>query len=125
MPYQCNIEVGEEFLRIVVEGERVPGNIAMDSGAVLEQTLEVIAKTGITDCLLILKLTGPLSPMDAFDVVSMSEEVGWKRHFRVAMVDCGADSSADVQFTEIVASNRAFPVRVFEREDEALEWLQQ
>ncbi len=125
MPYQSNIQVCDGFIRIAVQGERVPGHVALDSCAVMEQTMEVIAQSGITDCLLILNLTGPLSPMDAFDVVSISEEVGWKRHFRVAIIDCNADSAADVQFTEIVANNRAFPVRVFESEGEALEWLRQ
>lgn len=125
MPYQTDIQVGDGYIRIAVSGERVPGQVAQDSAEVMEKTMEAIATSGITDCLLMLNLTGPLSPMDAFDVVSVSEEVGWKRHFRVAMVDCSSGSTADVQFTELVASNRAFPVRVFETEGEALEWLRQ
>jgi hypothetical protein len=125
MPYQSDIQVCDGLIRIAVSGERVPGHVARDSTEVMEKTMDAIASSGITDCLLMLNLTGPLSPMDAFDVVSVSEEVGWKRHFRVAIVDCNASSSADVQFTELVASNRAFPVRVFESEGEAMEWLRQ
>lgn len=123
MPYQSDIQVCDGFIRIAVAGERVPGRVAADSSMVMQQTMEAIAESGLTDCLLMLSLTGPLSPMDAFDVVSISEEVGWKRHYRVAMVNCNPEASADVQFTEIVAGNRAFPVRVFESEDEAMEWL--
>ncbi len=87
--------------------------------------MAVIAKTGITDCLLVLNLKGPLSPMDSFDIVATSEEIGWQRHFRVAMVDCNTESAEDTHFTEVVASNRAFPVRVFDNEEDALAWLRQ
>lgn len=125
MPYNSDIQVCDGYIRIDVSGERVPGHIASDSGNVMEQTMDAIAKTGVTDCLLVLNLTGPLSPMDAFDIVSMSEEVGWKRNFRVAMVDRQPNPESDVQFTETVASNRAYPVRVFENEEDALEWLKQ
>ena len=125
MPYKSDIQVCDGYIRIDVAGERVPGHIASDSGAVIEQTMDAIAKSGITRCLLILNLTGPLSPMDAFDIVSISEEVGWQRQFRVAMVDRNPNPESDVQFTELVASNRAYPVRVFDNEEDALDWLQQ
>ena len=74
-------------------------------------------------CLLVLNLSGPLSPMDAFDIVSTSEEIGSQRQFRVAMVDQNTESAEDTHFTEIVAGNRAFPVRVFDNEQDALDWL--
>ena len=87
--------------------------------------MDAVAKTGFTDCLLLLNLPGPLSPMDAFDVVSMSEDAGWKREYRVAMGDRNPNPGSDVQFTVIVAGNRAYPVRVCDNEEDALEWLQQ
>ena len=125
MPYKSDFKMCDGYIRIDVEGERIPGHIAEDSGAVMEQTMELIAKTGVTDCLLVLNLAGALSPIDAFDIVAISEEVGWKRDFRVAMVDLNAESAEDTHFTEVVASNRAFPVRVFDNEDDALLWLKQ
>jgi hypothetical protein len=123
MSYESDIQVLEGLVRIEVSGERIPGDVALDSGEVMEKTMQVIEKTGITNCLVILNLTGPLSPMDSFDIVSISEEVGWQRNFRVAMVDRNTASIQDTQFTEVVAGNRAFPVRVFDNEDDARDWL--
>lgn len=123
MSYVTDFQVLDDHIRIEVTGERVPGNVAPDSGEVIEKTMQVIEKTGITNCLLILNLTGALSPMDAFDIVAISEEVGWKRNFKVAMVERNAAALEDTHFTEIVAGNRAYPVRVFDNEDDARDWL--
>ena len=123
MPYETSFEVFDDHIRIEVFGERIPGDVGADSGEVVQQTMQVIEKSGITNCLLILNLSGGLSPMDAFDIVAVSEEVGWQRNFRVAMVERNAAAIEDTHFTEIVAGNRAFPVRVFENEDDAKDWL--
>jgi len=123
MSYESKFEVLDNYIRIEVFGERIPGNVAPDSGEVMEQTMQVIEKTGITSCLLILNLSGGLSPMDAFDIVAISEDVGWQRNFRVAMVELNAAALEDTHFTEIVAGNRAYPVRVFDNEDDAKHWL--
>jgi hypothetical protein len=123
MSYVTDFQVLDDHIRIEVTGERIPGHVTPDSGEVAEKTVQVIEKTGITNCLLILNLTGPLSPMDAFDIVAISEEVGWKRNFRIAAVERNAALLEDTHFTEIVAGNRAYPVRVFDNEDDARDWL--
>ena len=123
MSYQTQFEVLDDYIRIEVSGERIPGDVGADSGEVVEKTMQVIEKTGITNCLLVLNLSGGLSPMDAFDIVAVSEEVGWQRNFRVAMVERNAAALEDTHFTEIVAGNRAFPVRVFDNEEDGLDWL--
>lgn len=123
MPYDAEYQVLADHIRIDVSGERIPGAVALDSSVVMEKTMELIRETGINNCLLILNLTGPLSAMDSFDLVSISEDVGWKRDFRVALVNVHAESLADAQFTEVVASNRAYPIRVFDNEEDAKDWL--
>ena len=123
MSYETRFEVLDDHIRIEVFGERVPGDVGTDSGQVVEKTVQVIEKTRITNCLLVLNLSGGLSPMDAFDIVAASEQAGWQRNFRVAMVERNATALEDTHFTEIVAGNRAFPVRVFDNEDDALDWL--
>ena len=123
MPYESVFQVHDDHIRIEISGERIPGNVSADTGEVVRKTMGVIAETGIKNCLIILDLTGPLSPMDAFDIVAASEAVGWQRQFRAAMVDRNAATAEDTHFTEIVAGNRAYPVRVFENEEDALNWL--
>jgi hypothetical protein len=61
--------------------------------------------------------------MDSFDLVSISEEVGWKRDFHVAIVDLNSDTLEDARFTEVVAANRAYPIRVFDNEEDGKDWL--
>jgi hypothetical protein len=123
MAYDVEYQVLDDHIRIDVAGERVPGNVAMDSSVVLERTMELIQETGVTNCLLILNLAGPLSAMDSFDLVSISEDIGWKRDFRVALVNVHPESLEDAQFTEIVAGNRAYALRVFDNEEDAKDWL--
>jgi hypothetical protein len=123
MPYEAQVEVLDDHIRVEVAGERVPGSVALDASLVMEKTIEVINRTGISNCLVILNLAGSLSAMDSFDMVSISEDVGWKRDFRVALVNTQAESLEDAQFTEIVASNRAYPLRVFDNEEDAKHWL--
>jgi hypothetical protein len=123
MPYQTEIEAFESHIRVVVKGERVPGHVAADSSLVMEKTIEAINETGISNCLVILDLAGNLTAMDSFDMVSMSEEVGWQRDYRIALVNLDPESLEDAQFTEIVAGNRAYPLRVFGNEEDAKDWL--
>jgi hypothetical protein len=123
MSYETRFEVFDDHIRIEVSGVRVPGEVGADSGEVVEKTMQVIDKTGITNCLLVLSLSGTLSPIDAFDIVSVSEEFGWQRNFRAAIVERNAAAIEDTHFTEIVAGNRAFPVRVFDNDEDARDWL--
>ena len=53
MSYESSFEVLDNYIRIEVFGERVPGDVGADSGEVVQQTLQVIEKTGITNCLLV------------------------------------------------------------------------
>jgi hypothetical protein len=123
MPYQTEIDVLDNHIRVVVTGERVPGHVADDASLVMEQTIEAIGSSGIRNCLIVLDLAGNLTAMDSFDMVSVSEEVGWKRDYRVAFVNLNPESLESAQFTEIVAGNRAYPLRVFGNEEDAKDWL--
>ena len=123
MPYDADYQVLTDHIRIEVSGERVPGSVAFDSSIVMEKTIKLIRESGISQCLVILNLTGSLSAMDAFDMVSISEDVGWQRDFRLAIVNLDAESLEESRFTEVVAGNRAYPLQVFDDEEEAKTWL--
>lgn len=123
MSYDAEYQVLDNHIRIEVSGRRTPGLVAADSAAVMRRTIELFNETGITNCLCILRLEGPLSALDAFEIVTTSEDIGWQRNYRVAFVELNAEALEDTRFTEIVAGNRAFPVRVFDNEADAREWL--
>ena len=123
MSYDARYQVLDDYVRIDVAGQRTPGDVAADSAEVIRHTIELFEEHGLTKCLCVLRLEGPLSALDAFEIVTTSEDMGWQRNYRVAFVELNADALEDTRFTEIVAGNRAYPVRVFETETEAMEWL--
>jgi hypothetical protein len=53
------------------------------------------------------------------------EEFGWSRRFKLAIVDVNEDSRKDNLFTETVAVNRGYNVKIFDNENDAKEWLLQ
>jgi len=123
MPYKAEYELLENFVRVSIRGTRVEGRVPEDSSVVVDRTLELINESGLGRCLVVIDLAGPLSPGDAFHLVAMSERHGWPRDCRLAFVNLRPDSLDDTRFTEVVANNRAFPLRVFADEEEALDWL--
>ncbi len=123
MPYETSFEVLDDHVRVIVRGERVAGRVAADSKQVVNKTLQTLEEAGIWKCMVVLDLDGPLSPIDAFDLVEMSEAEGWPRDCRLALVNLRAESTKDARFTELVATNRAYLLRVFGDEQSALDWL--
>ena len=47
----------------------------------------------------------------------------WENRWRPTTFHRNAAAIEDTHFTEIVAGNRTFPVRVFDDEDDAKDWL--
>jgi hypothetical protein len=123
MPYDATIETLENHIRAYVTGTRVPGQAVTDADVVGEELVKLCRETDINKVLLVIDLAGRLSAIDAYEIVSSSEQYGWSRKIKLAFVDLNAESLEDSYFTETVAVNRAFPMSVFDNEEEALDWL--
>jgi hypothetical protein len=123
MPYQANIEALPNHIRAEVSGTRIPGEAVADASLVGQEIVRLCREKGIGRVLLVLNLSGRLSVTDAYDIVANSEQYGWSRQTKLAFVDLNRDSLKDSQFIETVAVNRAFPMAVFDNEEEARDWL--
>lgn len=123
MPYDVKFQVQDDYVRLDVTGERRPGDVAADASAVIKQTVEFCRRAGRYRVLVILHLGGRLSPLDSYEMVEHAKNHGWTHAFRLAFVEERREAFNDVRFTEIVASNRAYAIKAFTNEAEALDWL--
>lgn len=123
MSYEIDIEQHETHVRVRATGERRTGDAAVEAGQVGKKIVELCTKTDIFKVMVVLNLRGRLSAVDSMEIVDQSKGYGWDHRFKLAFVDTNDASAEDVKFTETVAVNRAYQVRQFTDEDEALTWL--
>lgn len=123
MAYQAQIDVRDGYLRVAVSGTRRLGDAATDASEVGMQVVSACREHSIYRVLLVLDLTGRLSAFDSYEMVSNARDYGWTHAFRLAIVDNNPRSMVDSEFTETIAVNRAYAVKAFRDEDEALQWL--
>ena len=123
MSYQVELQRCPDYIRAEVTGVRQPVQAVSDAHLVGRQIVAECRDTGIEKILLVLQLTGRMTALDAYEIVVDSQEYGWSRSFRLAYVDLNTDSCSDSLFTETVAVNRAFQLKVFDNEHDATEWL--
>lgn len=123
MPYQTDIRVFEDHVRAEVSGARTPGMVVPDAIQVGQQISDACRDAGVSRLLVILRMTGRLSPTESYEIFSDPQAYGWSRDVKVALVDMNEDSKDDSLFSETVAVNRAYQMSVFDDENEAREWL--
>ena len=123
MAYEFDLQLMSGYVRAEVSGARRFGDAAFEAGIVGRKIVEFCRDADVYRVMVVLKLKGALSPIDSHEMVVSSESYGWTHDFRLALVDSDEESLADVQFTETVAINRAYSVRAFRTEDDALAWL--
>ena len=123
MPYEVDIQLRENYVRVHVTGERRTGDAAVEAGQVGQRTVEFCRNAEVYRVLVVLNLSGRLSAIDSYEIVDQSKDYGWDHNYRLAFVDTNEDSADDVKFTETIAVNRAYAVKQFSGEAEALGWL--
>lgn len=123
MPYETDIQVNDDYIRIEVSGARHAGQELEDATAVGLGLSELLEQTGRKKVLAVFRMTGRLPPIASYEIFSKPEDFGWYRDVKLAVVDMNAESRHDSHFSETVAVNRAYQMAVFEDEDEALNWL--
>ena len=123
MPYETNIEVFPDHVRTDVTGVRITGEVVSNSDLLGQEMVRACSENSIHRILLVLHLTGRLSSIDAYEMVLNSEQYGWSRDMKMAIVDMNEESLQDSEFVETVAVTRAYPVSVFDNEEEARDWL--
>lgn len=123
MSYEVDIQTQPDYLRVTVTGQRRYGDAALEASQVGQQIVEACRNADNYRVLLVLNLRGRLSATDSYEIVENAKEYGWDHAFKLAFVDTNKESIDDVRFTETVAVNRAYSVRAFTDDAEALDWL--
>jgi hypothetical protein len=123
LPYEVDIELRENHVRVYVTGERRTGDAAFEAGQAGRHIVEFCRKAEIYRVLVVLNLSGRLSAIDSYEIVDQSKEYGWDFNYRLAFVATNQESADDVKFTEMIAVNRAYAVKQFGDEAEGLDWL--
>ncbi|MGB5450407.1 MAG: hypothetical protein WBM80_15895 [Woeseiaceae bacterium] len=123
MPYEIDIQAKQDYVRVHVTGERRYGDAALEASQAGQQIVEYCQKADNYRVLVVLNLGGRLSATDSYEIVESSKEYGWDHAYKLAFVDTNEESIDDVRFTETVAVNRAYSVRAFADEAEAIDWL--
>ena len=113
MPYDVKIEEKEEYLRVEVEGTRIIGREVDDSIDVWIQIAEICKTKNINYILAILNITGKMPRTASFNIGNLAEKFGWSRGFKLAVVTKDEYSMKANLFTETVAVNRGFNVKIF------------
>ena len=123
MAYETNITEFPGYLRVHVCGERAPGHSVTNADRVGKMIVEYCRDNDIDRIMLVLELGGRLGPLDAVGIVTHAPDYGFHHGLRLAFVDLNTESFPDNLFTETVAVNRSYSMKVFDNEQNAREWL--
>jgi len=123
MPYNFTIQEKQNYILLEVSGNRVRGKGVEHMVPIWTQTTDVCIAKGVYNILAILKLTGRVPVLDSYTIANNIEKLGLGKGFKVALFDTNEESRKDNKFTETVATNRGYLVKVFDNEQGALSWL--
>ena len=123
MPYDFEIVVQDDLVRVEVAGDRSAGDHVANADEVGKAIVGACRDSGIDRILVLSQLTGRASPLDQLRTVLHSIQYGWNRDFTMAFVDLNAETVRETRFVETIALNRVFKVRVFDNEADARSWL--
>ena len=123
MSYKVNFKENVEYLRVEISGTRTRSREVDDAIKVWSQVAEIGKAKNITHILAIIEITGFMPTMASFDIGNLAEKFGWRRSFKLAVVTSDEESRKANLFTETVAVNRGFDVKIFDNEQNAKIWL--
>ncbi len=123
MSYKAIIEEHNVYLKCIISGDREVNTEVDDITKVWSSLYEICINKGYMKVLAVFKLSGRLSALGSYSIVETAELLGWNRKIKLAIFDTNSESLKDNLFTEDVAFNRGYNVKIFSDENEAKEWL--
>ncbi len=123
MSYDLSIQDNQDYIKVVISGDRIPGQEVADISAVLVEVAEYCKEKNSNKVLGVINLSGRLPTMASLNIINTTDSFGWDRKFKFALYDMNDDSRKDNLFTETVATNRGFQLKVFDNEQDANKWL--
>ena len=123
MPTVHRIDNKQDFLRLEVSGQWTPGKEAREATAIFSKLAAMCRKTGICRIIKVFHIPGRLPTMAAYDIANDPSAFGWNRKWKTALVFTYAERFESNRFTETVAFNRLYNVKLFRDESTAQAWL--
>lgn len=123
MPYDFSISVFGDYIRVEVSGDRIKGRELKDIAVVWSAVANKCRETDIRRVLAVLQLSGNVPTIQSYDIVMNAASFGWSKYFHLAIVDLNEVSRDQNLFTETVAVNRGYTIKIFDNEQDAGEWL--
>jgi hypothetical protein len=123
MPYQFNISVKQDHIRVDVSGEGDARESKRDVAFLWKTIADTCRKENNNNILAVFDLVGGTPVMATYSAVTHAEQLGWSANFRLAVADLHTKSMKGNLYNETIAASRGYPMKTFSNEKAALEWL--
>ena len=123
MTVEYRIERKHGHVRLYVSGEWTRGQEANEAKKIWEELVELSRQTGIYRLIAVFDIPGCLPTMEAFEIANAPVSSGWDHRWKVALVYPYPERFESNLFSETVAVNRGYNIKVFRDELDARAWL--
>ena len=113
----------EDFLRLDVSGEYMPGTVAEEAINIWARTADACREHSKSRVLMVNDVPGAMPTIAAFEIASNPSEIGWDPRVKIALVYTHKERFESNIFSETVARNRYLNVKAFQDEPAAISWL--
>ena len=123
MPHNVIIKEKEDYIRAEISGNWTRDKEIEDTIKVWSQVAEICHTKNINHILAIIKLSGHLPRMAAYNIARSPEKFNWSRGFKLALVQLAWESHRATHVIETVADNRGYTLKIFDNKQNAEKWL--
>lgn len=123
MPYELSYQAEEGFIKVTVKGSRTDADPAKNGQRVVADITKKCKASGYTRVMLVSLLTGRYPPYANYQVVSSLARKGVPKAWKLAYVNLDQASHKSILFSETLAVKKGFQAKVFDNEEDALNWL--
>lgn len=123
----ANFSIGSEgdHIRLDVLSDWTEGHEVEETLAVWSQVADACREHGLERVLAVFHIRGKIPTMYGYEIANDPASVGIERRFKIALMYVDEQRYKSSFFTETIAVNRFYNVKVFNDEEAALEWLLQ
>ena len=87
MSLEISIQELPGYLRVEVSGTRTTGSEKQEAVKLFSRVAEACRASGMDRILVISRATGRIPTLEGYEVAGHSEEFGWSRDYKLALVD--------------------------------------
>ena len=123
MTYDLTIKENSDHIRLEISGSWTPGQEAEDVKSVWIRVAGKSRVNNVCRILAIWNIPNRLPTLAAYNMTKATEEFGWSRRFKLAVVYSSGQRLQDSLFGEDIGVNRGYNIKMFNNEQDAKSWL--